>query len=59
MYKSVSLYHEPREILSHTQEKYCEMTVDESAFLCGLIKENKPKKILEVGIAGGGQRRSS
>lgn len=31
-----------------------EMTEFESAFLCGLIKERKPKKILEVGIAAGG-----
>lgn len=31
-----------------------EMTEFESAFLCGLINERKPKKILEVGIAAGG-----
>lgn len=31
-----------------------EMTEFESAFVCGLIKENRPKKILEIGVAGGG-----
>ena len=31
-----------------------EMSEFESAFLCGLIKTNKPKKILEIGVAAGG-----
>lgn len=31
-----------------------EMSEFESAFLCGLIKKFKPKKILEVGVAAGG-----
>lgn len=31
-----------------------EMTVEESAFLCGLISKVKPKSVVEVGIAGGG-----
>ena len=31
-----------------------EMTEFESAFLCGLIKENRPKKVLEIGVAAGG-----
>ena len=35
-------------------EKEPEMTEFESAFLCGLIKENRPHKILEIGIAAGG-----
>lgn len=26
----------------------------ESAFLCGMLKQKQPKKILEVGVAGGG-----
>jgi len=30
-----------------------EMTEFESAFLCGALKQFRPKKILEVGIAGG------
>ena len=35
-------------------EKEPEMTEFESAFLCGLIREKKPKKIVEVGVAAGG-----
>ena len=31
-----------------------EMTEYESAVLCGVIVEKKPKKILEVGVAAGG-----
>jgi len=31
-----------------------EMSEFESAFLCGLIKEKRPKKILEIGVAAGG-----
>ena len=31
-----------------------EMSVFESAFLCGILNRFKPRKILEVGIAGGG-----
>ena len=31
-----------------------EMSEFESAFVCGLIKEKRPKKILEIGVAGGG-----
>lgn len=30
-----------------------EMSEFESAYLCGLINKFKPKKILEVGVAGG------
>lgn len=31
-----------------------EMTRNESAFVCGLIKKYRPRKILEVGVAAGG-----
>ena len=31
-----------------------EMTAFESSFLCGLLREARPKKILEVGVAAGG-----
>lgn len=30
------------------------MSEFDSAFLCGIIKKQKPKKILELGIASGG-----
>lgn len=36
-----------------TVENEPEMSSHESAFLCGLIKQYKPRKILEVGIAAG------
>ena len=54
MYQRIELWKEPREILNYTREKYCEMTVGEHGFLCGLLKEKKPEKVVEVGIAGGG-----
>ena len=31
-----------------------EMSEAQTAFLCGLLKEYKPRRILEVGVAGGG-----
>ena len=48
------LFMEPQKILEYTEESYCEMTPSEQGFLCGLIKENLPQKVLEVGVAGGG-----
>lgn len=53
----IELYYDPRsEILPLLGETYNEpeMTVDESAFLCGICKKKSPSKITEVGIAGGG-----
>ena len=34
-------------------EREPEMSESESAFLCGALKTFRPKKILEVGVAGG------
>ena len=31
-----------------------QMSIHDTAFLCGLLREVRPRKILEVGIAGGG-----
>lgn len=53
----MELYWEPRkQALSQITpvEKEPEMSEFESAFVCGLIKEKKPKKILEIGVAAGG-----
>ena len=53
----ISLFYEPREWFDNECEHPAsepEMTVFESAFLCGLVRERKPQKILEIGIAGGG-----
>ena len=30
------------------------MTSFQHSFLCGLMKENRPKKIVEVGVSAGG-----
>lgn len=54
MYKTVTPFYEPREILRFTKEGYCEMNLEEHAFLCGLIKEKTPDKVVEVGVAAGG-----
>lgn len=49
----MELYFEPyREIKDKVQ--LSEMTEFENAFLCGLLKEKRPKKILEVGVSAGG-----
>ena len=34
--------------------RYSEMTEFQRGFLCGLIRDYKPKKVLEIGIAAGG-----
>ncbi|MBD5504495.1 MAG: class I SAM-dependent methyltransferase [Lachnospiraceae bacterium] len=54
MYKIVEPFCEPHEIINHMEEGYCEMSPEEHGFLCGLIKEKSPNKIVEVGVAGGG-----
>lgn len=54
MYRTVEPFYEPREITNHMKEGYCEMTYKEHGFLCGLIKDKVPDKIVEVGVAGGG-----
>lgn len=51
------LFFDPRKLITEAiqfPEGEPEMSEFESAFLCGLIKEKKPKKIVEVGIAAGG-----
>lgn len=53
MYQNVVLYDEPRKILKHIDDVYCEMEQDEHDFICGLIKMKKPQKVLEIGVAGG------
>ena len=54
MYRNIERFYEPREILKMTSEAYCEMSKEEQGFLCGCIKEKKPQKLIEVGVAGGG-----
>lgn len=52
MYKSIELYNKPEKEMEDLQ--YSEMTSFQHAFLCGLIKENHPTKIVEVGVSAGG-----
>ena len=49
------LFYEPIKILQQLDNEYgSEMSQYDMAFICGLIKEYKPKKILELGVAAGG-----
>lgn len=52
MHKSVELYCEPEEKVANLH--YSEMTSFQHAFLGGLIKENRSRKIVEVGVSAGG-----
>lgn len=53
-YRSVKEFREPEEIFQTMIEEKSEMIDSEIGFLCGLIKEKRPHKILEVGVAAGG-----
>lgn len=54
MRTNVELYYEPTVILGQLSEgNKSEMTERELAFVCGLIKERRPKKIVEIGVAAG------
>ena len=48
------VFWEPLDILESLSFSAAEMSKWQLAFLCGLIKENKPKKIVEVGTSAGG-----
>ena len=53
--KKVGLYWEPLEVLNKIKQKgFTGMSDLELAFLCGMLGEFKPKKIVEVGVAAGG-----
>lgn len=49
-----NLYYEPVQILGYLECDKSEMDDEQLAFLCGLIKQYRPKKIVEVGVAAGG-----
>ncbi len=53
MYREIENWYEPVDGLGEFTS-VAEMTRWESGFLCGLLKKFKPKKILEVGVSGGG-----
>lgn len=54
MYREVELFEEPLTIKSQLKNIQELTTAFEQAFLCGIIKERKPRKIVEVGVAAGG-----
>lgn len=54
MYDIVECYYRPTGIIDKMETPYVEMNQKEHGFICGLIREYRPKKVLEVGVAGGG-----
>lgn len=55
MYKTVELFDEPNQRMKEFNIlEYSEMTLFQQSFICGLIKENRPGKIVEVGVSAGG-----
>ena len=56
LFLSVVPYYEPQDIYDRIDNKdqWVEMSSEQHAFLCGLIKDRRPKKILEIGTSAGG-----
>lgn len=54
MENKIEIFKEPLEILEKLSNKGAEMSAWQLASLCGLIKEYRPQKIVEVGAAAGG-----
>ncbi len=54
MTHTIELFKEPLKIRECLSENGTEMTEPQLSMLCGLIKEYKPEKIVEVGVAAGG-----
>lgn len=52
--KIVENYTEPRDIYEKIGTNASELSEAEHGFICGLIKKYKPKKIVELGVSGGG-----
>ena len=52
--KNVELWYEPGRNLQADKPLVSEMVEKDHAFLCGMIRELKPKKIVEMGVAEGG-----
>jgi len=54
MFKIVNAYYEPIDIFDKIGENKSELSNKELGFICGLIKEMRPKKIVEIGVSAGG-----
>lgn len=52
--KSVAKYMEPRDIYEKMGANASELSEAEHGFICGMIKKYQPKKIVELGVSGGG-----
>lgn len=52
--ESIVNYMEPRDIYDKIGTNASELSEAEHGFICGLIKKYKPKKIVELGVSGGG-----
>jgi predicted O-methyltransferase YrrM len=51
---TVEPYFEPIDIFDKIGERKSELSDESLGFICGLIKKNKPQKIVEVGVSAGG-----
>jgi len=54
MYKKVEPWYEITDMLHSKMNFICEMSRNDHGFLCSLIRETNPKKIVEIGVAEGG-----
>lgn len=56
-YEIVDMWYAPQEILESickTEISICEMSKEDLGFLCGIIRDKKPRKVVEIGVAEGG-----
>lgn len=54
MYQKMPEWYEIYDIVTQIPNFYMELTREQAAVICGLIKEYRPRKILELGVAAGG-----
>lgn len=54
LFFEIEPYCEPINIFEKIGERKTELSNDSLSFICGVIKENKPHKIVEVGVSAGG-----
>lgn len=54
MFRTVEPYLEPIDIFDKIGERKSELSDEGLGFICGLIKEKEPRKIVEIGVSAGG-----
>lgn len=52
--KKVEMWYEPCDKAHGIPKFECEMSRDDHGYLCGLLKEKRPRTIMEIGVAEGG-----